>query len=87
MKDRNTQIRIAVQKPTEAIWNLDQIDPKEEALKEEYERIQTAREKLMKFLKNWNLTFELSASCTSDRERHRTHVGDWQSYVHPSLSA
>jgi hypothetical protein len=50
MSSRNDRIRLAIQKLTEAIWNLDQIQPLEQELKEEYVRTQTARENLMKHL-------------------------------------
>ena len=48
MTGRNDRIRIVVQKLTEAIWNLDQLQPLNEELQEEYVRIQLAREHLMK---------------------------------------
>jgi hypothetical protein len=48
MTGRNDRIRTVVQKLTEAIWNLDQLQPLDEELKEEYTRIQLARERLMK---------------------------------------
>jgi hypothetical protein len=51
MTGRNERIRIIVQKLTEAIWNLDQLQPLNEELKEEYARIQLAREHLMKQVK------------------------------------
>jgi hypothetical protein len=51
MTDRNERVRIAIQKLTEAIWNLDQLQPLDKGLKEEYVRIQLARERLMKQVK------------------------------------
>jgi len=51
MTGRNDRIRTAIQKLTEAIWNLDQLQPLNEELKEEYVRIQLARERLMKQVK------------------------------------
>jgi hypothetical protein len=51
MTDRNDRIRIIVQKLTEAIWNLDQLQPLDKGLEEEYVRIQLARERLMKQVK------------------------------------
>jgi hypothetical protein len=51
MSGRNDRIRIAIQKLTEAIWNLDHLQPLEQELREEYVRIQAARENLMKYLK------------------------------------
>ena len=52
MSGRNDRIRMAIQKLTEAAWNLDQLQPLETGLNEEYVRIQAARENLMKYLKN-----------------------------------
>ena len=51
MTGRNDRIRLIVQKLSEAIWNLDQLQPLNEELKEEYVRIQLAREHLMKHVK------------------------------------
>jgi len=51
MSGRNNRIRMAIQKLTEAIWNLDQLQPLEPDLSEEYGRIQTARENLMKHVR------------------------------------
>jgi hypothetical protein len=45
------RVRNAIQKLTEAIWNLDQLEALAPELKEEYERIQLTREKLMKILR------------------------------------
>ena len=51
MTGRNDRIRIIVQKLSEAIWNLDQLQPLNEELEEEYVRILLAREHLMKQVK------------------------------------
>jgi hypothetical protein len=45
------KLRDAIQKLTEAIWNLDQIELLTPELKEEYARIQLARENLMRIVK------------------------------------
>jgi hypothetical protein len=42
-----TRLRAAIQKLTEAIWNLDQIELMSPEVKEEYASIQRTREKLM----------------------------------------
>ncbi|MGA2789566.1 MAG: hypothetical protein ABSF00_02225 [Candidatus Bathyarchaeia archaeon] len=54
MTDRNERVRTAIQKLTEAIWNLDQLQPLDKGLQEEYVRIQLARERLMKQVKKMN---------------------------------
>ena len=54
MTDGDDRIRIVIQKLTEAIWNLDQIQPLEGNLKVEYERIQTARENLIRLVRKDN---------------------------------
>ena len=51
MTERIERVRIAIQKLTEAIWNLDQLQPLDKGLSEEYVRIQLAREHLMKQVK------------------------------------
>ncbi len=51
MTGRKDRIRIIIQRLTEAIWNLDQLQPLEAGLQVEYERIQTARENLMKLVR------------------------------------
>jgi len=51
MTGRNERIRTSIQKLTEAIWNLDQLQPLDKGLGEEYARIQLAREHLMKQVK------------------------------------
>jgi len=45
------RLRTAVQKLTEAVWNLDQLEPLTPELKQEYARIQLARENLMKVIR------------------------------------
>ena len=45
------RLRAAVQKLTEAVWNLDQLEPLTPELKQEYARIQLARENLMKVIR------------------------------------
>jgi hypothetical protein len=45
------KLRNAIQKLTEAIWNLDQLELLTPGLKEEYARIQLARENLMRIVK------------------------------------
>jgi hypothetical protein len=52
MSPDSDRIRSAIQKLTEAIWNLEQLDPMALEVKEEYARIQLAREKLMKLVKH-----------------------------------
>jgi hypothetical protein len=49
----NSEIRLraAIQKLTEAIWNLDQIELMAPEVKEEYASIQRTREKLMALVK------------------------------------
>jgi len=51
MSQQNNHLRLAIQKLTEAIWNLDQLAPLKPELNVEYERIQKARAGLMKQLK------------------------------------
>lgn len=51
MSSTSSRIRVVVQKLTEAIWNLDQLDPMPLEVKEEYARIQSAREKLMAMIR------------------------------------
>ncbi len=46
-----TRLRAAIQKLTEAIWNLDQIEFMSPEVKEEYASIQRTREKLMTLVK------------------------------------
>jgi hypothetical protein len=48
MTGRNDRIRAAVQKLSEAIWNLDQLQPLEGGLEDEYRRLQLARGNLLK---------------------------------------
>ena len=51
MTDRNERLRLIIQKLTEAIWNLDQLEPLEPELKEQYVALQTAREKFVSLAK------------------------------------
>ena len=51
MTGRNDRIRTIIQRLSEAIWNLDQLQPLDKELEEEYLRIQLAREHLMKQVK------------------------------------
>jgi len=46
-----TRLRAAIQKLTEAIWNLDQIEMMAPEVKEEYAVIQHTREKLVALVK------------------------------------
>lgn len=46
-----TRLRAAIQKLTEAIWNLDQMEFMSPEVKEEYASIQRTREKLMTLVK------------------------------------
>ena len=52
MVGRTDRIRLSVQKLTEAIWNLDQLEPLEPELKVQYSRIQEARAYLIKLIKD-----------------------------------
>jgi hypothetical protein len=52
MSPDSDRIRSAIQKLTEAIWNLEQLDLMALEVKEEYARIQLARKKLMKLVKH-----------------------------------
>lgn len=49
--DSEARLRAAIQKLTEAIWNLDQIEMMTPELKEEYASIQRTREKLIELVK------------------------------------
>jgi hypothetical protein len=51
MSPDSDRIRAAIQKLTEAIWNLDQLEPMAPEVKEEYACIQRAREKLVALVK------------------------------------
>lgn len=46
-----TRLRAAIQKLTEAIWNLDQIEFMTSEVKEEYASIQRSRERLLALVK------------------------------------
>jgi hypothetical protein len=52
MVGRTDRIRLSVQKLTEAIWNLDQLESLEPELKVQYSRIQEARAYLIKLIKD-----------------------------------
>ena len=54
MTRNSIRVRAAIQKLTEAIWNLDQLESFTPELKEEYSRIQCARENLVKLVKQSN---------------------------------
>ena len=47
-----TRLNAAVQKLTEALWNLDQIESMAAEVKEEYESIRRTRERLMVLVKH-----------------------------------
>ncbi|HUK50819.1 MAG TPA: hypothetical protein VLV18_07265 [Terriglobales bacterium] len=51
MSKRSERIRECVQKLTEAIWNLDQLEPLDPELKAQYSSIQETRRQLMEQLK------------------------------------
>jgi hypothetical protein len=51
MSDHAERIRVVVQKLTEAIWNLDQLEPLGPDLKEQYECIRIARERIVTLAK------------------------------------
>ena len=52
MSSNSDRFRVAIQKLTEAIWNLDQLDSMSPEVKEEYTVIHRAREKLVALVKN-----------------------------------
>jgi len=52
MMSNSDRLRIAIQKLTEAIWNLDQVDSLTPEVKEEYTAIQRARAKLVALVKD-----------------------------------
>ena len=52
MSNSETRLREAIQKLTEAIWNLDQIEFMAPEVKEEYASIQRTRERLMALVKH-----------------------------------
>ena len=52
------RLRIAIQKLTEAIWNLDQVDSMTPEVKEEYTAIQRARAKLVALVKDYQTKSE-----------------------------
>ena len=51
MVDRIDRLRAAVQKITEAIWNLDQLEPLSPELRVQYDGLQAIRGEIMKFVK------------------------------------
>lgn len=53
------RLRTAIQKLTEAVWNLDQLEPLTPELKEEYARIQLARANLMNIVKQTKEEYEV----------------------------
>ena len=52
MMSNSDRLRMAIQKLTEAIWNLDQLGSMTPEMKEEYAAIQRAREKLVALVKD-----------------------------------
>jgi len=52
------RLHMAIQKLTEAIWNLDQLDSMTPEVKEEYAAIQRTREKLVALVKVRNVKSE-----------------------------
>ena len=51
MTDGSDRTRTVIQKLTEAIWNLDQLEPLDSDLRAQYELIQAVRQNLMKRIK------------------------------------
>ena len=58
MMSNADKLRMAIQKLTEAIWNLDQLDSMTPEVKEEYAAIQRTREKLVALVKVRNVKSE-----------------------------
>ena len=52
VSSNSDRLRAAIQKLTEAIWNLDQLEPMAPEVKEEYACIQRARERLVALAKH-----------------------------------
>ena len=52
MSSNSDRFRVAIQKLTEAIWNLEQLDSMSPEMKAEYSAIQRVRERLMVMLKS-----------------------------------
>jgi len=52
MSSNSDRLRVAIQKLTEAIWNLEQLDSMSPEMKAEYSAIQRVRERLMVMLKS-----------------------------------
>jgi len=51
MMSNSDKLRVAIQKLTEAIWNLEQLDSMSTEVKEEYATVQRVRERLVIVLK------------------------------------
>jgi len=51
MMSNPDKLRVAIQKLTEAIWNLEQLDSMSPEVKEEYATVQRVRERLVIVLK------------------------------------
>jgi len=51
MVDKLGRLRAAVQKITEAIWNLDQLEPLSPEMRVQYDGLQAIRAEIMKLLK------------------------------------
>ena len=58
MMSNANRLHMAIQKLTEAIWNLDQLDSMTPEVKEEYAAIQRTREKLVALVKVRNVKSE-----------------------------
>jgi len=58
MMSNADRLHMAIQKLTEAIWNLDQLDSMTPEVKEEYAAIQRTREKLVALVKVRNVKSE-----------------------------
>jgi hypothetical protein len=52
LSKRSERIQVCVQKLTESIWNLDQLEVLDPELKAQYVAIQETRNRLMQLLKN-----------------------------------
>jgi len=52
MSQKSDRVRVSIQKLTEAIWNLEQLDSMSSEIKEEYATIIRVREHLVTMLKN-----------------------------------
>jgi len=58
MMSNADRLHMVIQKLTEAIWNLDQLDSMTPEVKEEYAAIQRTREKLVALVKVRNVKSE-----------------------------